>query len=648
MSDGLFVADKNYNYLLLNNSAREFVYKADLVKKVGDTSSYTKYYDSAGSLLAIENFFALRILKGKKLKEYRLTCHRPDGIFHFSLSGSPVYDKSGNVVKAVICSRDITERVNKDELIRQQNEQLEAIIENISEEFIVFNKNGEYLKVNKAARENPVYDVAELKSSENTFRHAKFYDIDGNLISFENFPSQRVIRGERFSEYILVIKNSKGEIYKGICGTPIYDSEGNFIAGVLLCHDIADRLKEEENIIMQTHYDLLNRIIENLDLGFARCSYPDFKILNINNKFYEILIQINPELESPLSVKGEDAFNIAYGKGRGYKTEVVENFEKGRSAFFKIRKTIIAGEEKFYKVLYQPLRGFNNQIIEVIIVLTDITEEVKARNKMEEALKVQEEIFANVSHELKTPLNVIFSSNQLMELYLKKDVSGSNKGKVLKNINIIKQNCYRFTKLINNIIDLSKIDSGFLKLNLSNENIVDVIENIVSSVSEYVKAKDLNIVFDTDVEEKVIAVDASKIERVMLNLISNAIKFSDPGSTIYVNVEDKGDFVQISVKDSGVGIDEEHLNSIFERFHQVDGSLARNSEGSGIGLFLVKSIIDLHGGKISVESEVNKGSTFKIELPAKAIEKPKVTMQIKPFDNKIEMIQIEFSDIYSI
>lgn len=472
---------------------------------------------------------------------------------------------------------DVTERVLDRKLLEEQKKELEAIIENISEEFIVFDKNGEYIKVNKASRENPLYNIEKLKGSKDTYR-----------------------------------------------------------------------LKKEENIIIQTHYDLLNKIIENLDLGFARCSYPDFKILDMNNKFYEILIQINPELGSPLSIKGEDAFNIAYGKGRGYKTEVVENFEKGHSTFLKIRKTIIAGKEKFYKILYQQLRGFNNQIIEVIVVLIDVTEEVKDKNKMEEALKMQEDLFANVSHELKTPLNVIFSSSQLMEFYLKNDSLESNKGKILKNVNIIKQNCYRFTKLINNIIDLSKIDSGFFKLNLSNENIVDVIDNIVSSVSEYVKAKDLNIIFDTDVEEKIIAVDADKIERIMLNLISNAIKFSNPGSTIYVNVADKGDFIEISVKDSGIGIGEEHLSCIFERFHQVDKSLARNSEGSGIGLFLVKSIIDLHGGKINVESEVNKGSLFKIELPAKAIDKPKVTMQIKPFNNKIEMIQIEFSDIYSI
>ena len=171
------------------------------------------------------------------------------------------------------------------------------------------------------------------------------------------------------------------------------------------------------------------------------------------------------------------------------------------------------------------------------------------------------------------------------------------------SINIIKQNCYRFTKLVNNIIDVSKIESGFLKLNLSNENIVNIIENIVQSVSDYIKVKGLNIVFDTNTEEKIIACDPDKVERIIINLISNAIKFTNASGSIFVNIIDKGDTVEISVKDTGIGMDKKHLNNIFKRFHQVDKSLSRNTEGSGIGLSLVRSIVKLHGGKISAESK---------------------------------------------
>lgn len=263
-------------------------------------------------------------------------------------------------------------------------------------------------------------------------------------------------------------------------------------------------------------------------------------------------------------------------------------------------------------------------------------------------LKMHDDIFVNISHELKTPLNVIFSANQLIELYLKNDLLENNRENFSKSINIIKQNCYRLIKLINNIIDLSKMESGYFKLNLCNENIVQVVEDIVQSVSGHIKGKGVSIVFDTNTEEKIIACDPEKIERIILNLISNAIKFTNTDGRILVNLVDKGKSVEIEVQDTGIGMDKKHLDDIFERFHQVDKSLSRNAEGSGIGLSLVKSIVELHGGKISVESAPDEGTVFKIELPARTVKNEKVSRQIKTMDNKIEMINIEFSDIYSI
>lgn len=268
--------------------------------------------------------------------------------------------------------------------------------------------------------------------------------------------------------------------------------------------------------------------------------------------------------------------------------------------------------------------------------------------KLVDLVKMQDELYVNVSHELKTPLNVIFSANQLMDMYLNTESVENKKNKLINHNNSIKQNCLRLTKLINNIVDLSKSNSGLLKLNLVNANIVDVIENIVQSVSEYVKSKELKIIFDTNVEEKIIACDTDKMERVILNLISNAIKFSDQNGEIFVNLLDKDSTVEISVKDTGGGIEKQNLDNIFNRFYQEDKSLSRKAEGSGIGLSLVKSLVEMHGGNIIVESEVNKGSIFKVELPARTIESQKFREQPNSLNSKIETIKIELSDIYSI
>lgn len=421
--------------------------------------------------------------------------------------------------------------------------------------------------------------------------------------------------------------------------------------GYYSARDVTERHNEKTELLIKTQLDLLNNIIENLEVGFVRYSYPEFKIIDVNNKAYSDLKQINPNVDSLSCVIGNNVINLfKFNKDEEakFKTNIQNIVDKKVNSNFDYRRIAFAGEERFIKLTHQPLLGLNNEVVEMIDIATDITEELKAKNEMEKTFKIQEELFANVSHELKTPLNVIFSSNQLMELYLKNDSLEANKGKVSKNINVIKQNCYRFTKLINNMVDLSKIEAGFFKLNLSNENIVQVTEDIVQSVSGYVETKGLNIIFDTNTDEKIIACDPDKIERIILNLISNAIKFTNAGGSIFVNLVDNYDTVEISVEDTGIGMEKKNLDDIFKRFHQVDKSLKRNAEGSGIGLSLVKLIVELHGGKISAESTPGKGSIFKIELPTRTVESPKTIKETKYMKSKIETINIEFSDIYSM
>ena len=230
-------------------------------------------------------------------------------------------------------------------------------------------------------------------------------------------------------------------------------------------------------------------------------------------------------------------------------------------------------------------------------------------------------------------------------MYCKSGSLDNKKDSIIKYIKSIKQNSYRLSKLINNIVDLSKIEAGFYKLNLSNNNIVQVVEEIVMSVTNYTESKGLNIIFDTDIEEKIIACDTEKIERIVLNLISNAIKFTDEGDEIFVDIKDKNKFVEISVKDNGIGIEDKYLDMIFDRFKQVDKSLSRNTEGTGVGLSLVKSIVELHGGSIYVESEFGKGSKFTVMIPSgKVFHENMIYSSEVPSKN--QSILVELSDIY--
>lgn len=262
--------------------------------------------------------------------------------------------------------------------------------------------------------------------------------------------------------------------------------------------------------------------------------------------------------------------------------------------------------------------------------------------------KLKTEFIANMSHELRTPLNIIFSTAQLFNVLISKG-EDLNTDKIRNYTSSIKQNCYRLLRLVNNLIDMTKIDSGFMKLDLRNQNIVQVAEEITQSTAEYVQQMSRTIIFDTDQEEKVMAFDAEKLERILLNLISNATKFTKPGDEIKVTLYDKDDHIIISVKDTGRGIPEEKLSEIFQRFKQVDSLLSRSHEGSGIGLSIVKALVEMHEGTIEVKSKYEEGTEFIICLPVKVLPDNN-DMEVKgEFTNQanVENINIEFSDIYS-
>jgi PAS domain S-box-containing protein len=275
----------------------------------------------------------------------------------------------------------------------------------------------------------------------------------------------------------------------------------------------------------------------------------------------------------------------------------------------------------------------------------DVEKNIELLNETREFNKFMTEFFSNISHELKTPLNIIFSSIQLLNLY------NENSGeKFIKNkdkyLDVMKQNCYRLMRLINNLLDMTRVDSGFLAPHMKNYNIISVVEDITLSVTSFAESKSISIIFDTDSEEKIMAFDPDKIERIILNLLSNAVKFTNRGGEIIVNMLDEGDYIVISVKDTGIGIPEDKLQVVFERFKQVDKTFTRNHEGSGIGLSLVKSFVEMHEGIISINSELGQGSEFIIKLPARKLNENYIEEKYVD-DSIIERISIEFSDIYS-
>ena len=237
----------------------------------------------------------------------------------------------------------------------------------------------------------------------------------------------------------------------------------------------------------------------------------------------------------------------------------------------------------------------------------------KLLKKVIELEKRKNNYFVNLSHELRTPLNVISSTEQLVT-ELNKSKDGIGKSKLNGCMQVVRRNTKRLLNLINNIIDTAKIESGSYQLNIREHDIVYIVEEATLSLKDYIERKGIELIIDPEMEEKIIKCDEHEIERCIVNLVSNAAKFTPEGGTIEVTIEDLDEKVKIIVKDTGIGIDKKYHDSIFNRFNQVIDQGAESKGGSGLGLTITKQIIDMHGGQISVESELVKGCKFIIIL----------------------------------
>ena len=262
-----------------------------------------------------------------------------------------------------------------------------------------------------------------------------------------------------------------------------------------------------------------------------------------------------------------------------------------------------------------------------------------AMRKTEDIEKLKRYLLYNITHELRTPINVITSAVQLNKI---KCLENDNLKENINNLEVIEDNCNRLLRLINNIVDIQKIEENRNILQLSSVNIVELVENIVTSIVPYAKSKNLNLIFDTEEEEVYINVDVDKIERVILNLISNAIKFSKRTGDIKVNLKFEKD-LYIIVEDEGIGIEKDKINDIFGLFTQLDNTLSRQNEGSGIGLSVVKYFVELHKGTITVDSKFGEGAKFIVKLP---INEGVTETEEVDINNIAKKVRMELSDIY--
>lgn len=272
--------------------------------------------------------------------------------------------------------------------------------------------------------------------------------------------------------------------------------------------------------------------------------------------------------------------------------------------------------------------------------------------KLEEAIgaeMIKINFLENMSHEFRTPINIILMTSQLLITLLDRDINEIDKEKIVNHLKTLRQNGYRILRLVNNILDTTKFDNDLERLKLGNYNIVGLIEDIILSTSEYIQNR--QIIFNTEEEELILACNPDAIEKIILNLLSNSLKFTNEDGKIEVDikVDHKEEKLFVYLRNNGPSISKEYSQKIFDRFVQTDNNLRRVSEGSGIGLYLVKLLVEMHEGKIWLNTKIEDGVEFVFYIPIKSIDSIDDIMLYNIEEHTIiDKCRIEFSDVYSI
>ena len=503
------------------------------------------------------------------------------------------------------------------------------VVENMTDGLIFLDKEGKVEFLNGAA-EGFFYEPDKLDVLGQTLDNTRYYDLNGNTLKINELPSARALKGENITSMRVVCERPDKTIKTDISCNPLYSQNNEIVGAITSIRGLNDSLRVENCLKKQR--DNFYNIINSLDLLICRFSYPDFKVIHYNKKVKEEIIYSNENIYSKfLQISCNDR-------------ETLDKEQKNNAMISGSNiKVVLSGKERYIETFYQYIFDVDGEIKEVIKVGIDITDKVSHQQELEEILKTQEEFFSFIAHEFRTPLTVMSSTTQLLNLVYRKDLPE----KVVGYIDKINLSTLQQLRLVNNLLDITRADAGYLNVNLRNYDIVSMSKAITESVRSFAVRKDINLEFTCNIDKKIIAVDDEKYERILLNLLSNAIKFTKNGKTVKVELDSNDRFTNINVKDEGVGIPKEKQDVIFNRFGQVNNDLTRKSEGTGIGLCLVRLLINSMGGRIELTSQLGKGSTFTIILPNKVISTDTKVVDMNLMDNRlVQTMDMEFSNIY--
>ncbi len=600
--DWVYISDFKGNFLDANPAAlRGMGYTKEELKKLNFASILKK-----GQL--IKALKETRRLKktGKQEETIEYRVKRKDGsIVHLETMGSLLY-KDGKPYAIQGVARDITKRKQNELKIKK----ITSAIEQNPVSIIITDSDGiiEYV--------NPQYSkISGYKPNELIGKHTRVLKSGKQSEEFykelwSTISSGSIWKGEMQN------KKKNGELYwEKVFITPIKDSDGNITSYVSSKVDITNQKKIEEDMRVKDYAirSSINAIAITNSVG--NVSYVNPSFLKMWG-YYNDKEVIGKPIVKFWQMKGQymKVMDAMVNEG-GWIGELSAERSDGTTFPVQLSANLVKDEKGDMKYMMTSFVDITKQK-EAEEKLLKNQKSIKEQNIKLRKLDELKSTFLNVtSHELRTPMASIKGYIQM----IMKQTLGDTSDEQNKALNVVLRNTERLDHLIQDILDISRLESGTMKFIPENTDISKMIEEIAETMKSSAETKQIEIKTEVKIGLPELFIDQDRVKQVIINFINNAIKFSEPETSITIKASKENENLLFEVEDQGRGIPEEKLNRVFDTFYQVDSGMDRKFGGAGLGLAISRGIVLSHGGKIWVESKKGKGSTFKFTLPIEGV-----------------------------
>jgi PAS domain S-box-containing protein len=558
-----------------------------------------------------ESIIIAKVRAGERVEHYQTLRRRKDGtLIDISLTVSPVRAADGTIVGASKIAHEVTSIEKAQEQLRASESRYQTLFNSIDEGFcvlqVIFDEYGtpvdwRFLEVNPAfERHNGLVDATgKLASELMPGLEQRWFEVYGHVA--------RTGDPIRFEEGSAVL-NRWFDLYAFRVGEP-----DEYKVAVLF-NDITSRRQSEEDRErllreVEAERSKLAYLFETSPSFVAMLRTPQHVFELVNPAYYQLIgyrevigksvADALPEVAAQGFI---DLLDGVYRTGEPF---------SGREMPVQLQVELGGPlEQRFVEFVFQPIFGGSGEVEGIFTHGFDITEQVLSRRDAEIANRAKDEFLATLSHELRTPLNAILGWASLIKDRLLPEADYPDA------IEAIYRNAQAQARLIEDIVDVSRIVTGKLRLDVQPTELAPIIEAAVESVSPAAEARSIRLQRVLDSGSSMVSGDPNRLQQVVWNLLTNAIKFTPKGGRVQVRLERVNSHIEIIVTDTGEGIAPEVLPHIFDRFRQADSTTTRDHGGLGLGLAIVRHVVEMHGGTVEVESEgQDKGATFTVKLP---------------------------------